>query len=132
MKKSDRRQAKSDLFDTANHPDDTAFCDFGGITSPRQLRVVHGLLARPRLTREQLDRVAGCSNGPDLVHELRRKGLQIPCVRVSAVDRDGKLIRHGIYSFSDRDRRSARAWLRHSNCAAQCERQSPALVQWSE
>ncbi|QSN60452.1 hypothetical protein [Caballeronia sp. M1242] len=133
MKKSDRDQATPDFFGTAlNLSNDTGISDFEGVTSPRQLRVIQGLLARPSLTREQLDRVAGCSNGPDLVHELRRKGLRIPCVMGSAVDRDGKPIKRGIYFFTERDRRAVRAWLRHFNSVAQRERPSTAPAERSE
>ena len=53
---------------------------FVGTDNPRHLRVIHAVWVRP-MPREQLDTVAGCSNGPDLVAELRRRGLQMPCTR---------------------------------------------------
>lgn len=51
---------------------------FLGTTNKRHLRVLAVLLVR-RLFREELDKIAGCSNGPELVAELRRRGLEIPC-----------------------------------------------------
>lgn len=96
MKKSDRHQAKPDLFETA----ETAFnsttpVKFSGTDNPRFLRAIHALLVRP-IPREQLDRVAGCSNGPALIAELRDLGLGkdgLPCTMVPDRDRDGFEIR---------------------------------------
>lgn len=51
---------------------------FLGTHNKRHLRVLAVLLVR-RLFREELDKIAGCSNGPELVAELRRRGLEIPC-----------------------------------------------------
>lgn len=78
--------------------------------TPRQTRAITGLLARP-LKREELDRVAGCSNSPDLIACLRRKGLDVPCERVKVVDRDGHDCEAGRYSFTDADKLKAKAWL---------------------
>jgi len=76
----------------------------------RQTRAIKGLLAKP-LKREELDRVAGCSNSPDLIACLRRKGLAIPCELVNVTDRDGHDCRSGLYSFTDADKLTAKAWL---------------------
>ncbi len=115
MKKSDRRQAKSDLFDTAETvPHFTALVRFNGTDNPRYLRAIHALLVRP-VPREQLDRVAGCSNGPALVAALRDLGLGkdgLPCTMVPDYDRDGEAIRRGVYSLSDAGRRAVNIWLR--------------------
>ena len=82
MKKSDCRQAKPDLFETAETVCNfTALVRFNGTDNPRYLRAIHALLVRP-VPREQLDRVAGCSNGPALVAALRDLGLGkdgLPC-----------------------------------------------------
>ena len=43
--------------------------EFTGTDNPRHLRAIAALLRRP-LPRENLDTVAGCSNGPELVAEL--------------------------------------------------------------
>ena len=79
--------------------------------NPRHQRVLALLLQRPA-KREELDRAAGCSNGPELVAELRRRGLEVPCQRVEALDRDGRVCHPGIYSLTSRDRRIIAGWLR--------------------
>ncbi|KVU30536.1 hypothetical protein WK65_04360 [Burkholderia ubonensis] len=84
--------------------------DFTGTANPRHLRVLHALMRRP-MPREEVDRVAGCSNGPDLIFDLRDKGLEIPCVKVACVDRDGLAVERGIYSPSEADRRKIARWL---------------------
>jgi hypothetical protein len=78
--------------------------------NPRQTRAAKTLLARP-LKREELDRVAGCSNSPDLIAQLRRKGLDIPCELIKVVDRDGHYCKAGRYSFTDADKQTVKAWL---------------------
>ena len=60
---------------------------FLGTDNPRHLRVIQAVTVRP-IPREELDRVAGCSNGPELVAELRRRGLEMPCTRTKKLDRD--------------------------------------------
>lgn len=84
---------------------------FQGTDNPRHLRVLHALLRRP-LPRESLDSVAGCSNGPDLISELRSRGLDLPCERIKFIDRDGKLCRPGVYSLLSTDRALVYRWLR--------------------
>lgn len=83
---------------------------FTGTDNPRQLRAIAALLRRPQ-PREALDREAGCSNAPELVAELRRRGLAAPCERISFIDRDDKPCRPGVYSLTLRDRRMIYAWL---------------------
>ena len=71
------------------------------------------LLRRP-VTREQLDSIVGCSNGPDLIAELRRRGLgddHLTCERIKFVDRDGNLCRPGVYSLTEKGRRMIHAWM---------------------
>lgn len=84
---------------------------FPGTRNPRDLRVIQALRVRP-IRREDIDRVAGCSNGPDLVARLRRLGLEIPCSRVPAFDRDGQEVMVGVYEFTARDKRMIETWLR--------------------
>lgn len=84
---------------------------FLGTDNPRHLRVIQALLTRP-LPREQLDQVAGCSNGPDLVAELRRRGLKAPCERTKKKDRDLFDCWPGVYHFTAQDRRKVNAWKR--------------------
>ena len=78
--------------------------------SNRHRRIAHALLVRSR-TREQIDAAAGASNGPDEVFRLRALGLEIPCVRVPCIDRDGKEVQRGVYSFTAADRRKVNTWL---------------------
>ena len=84
--------------------------NFTGTDNPRHLRAMHALLRRPR-RRDDVDTIAGCSNGPDLIAELRRRGLSIPCERIKFIDRDGYLCRPGVYSLTTGDRRKIYAWL---------------------
>ena len=84
---------------------------FIGTVNPRHLRVIQALMTRP-LPREQLDRVAGCSNGPDLVAELRRRGLKAPCTRTKKQDGDGFDVLPGVYHLTQGDRRRVSAWKR--------------------
>jgi hypothetical protein len=79
--------------------------------NPRHCRALALLLQRPA-KREEIDSRAGCSNGPELVAELRRRGLCVPCERVPALDRDGRPCRPGVYHLTDSDRRKVAAWTR--------------------
>ena len=83
---------------------------FTGTDNPRHLRAITALLRRP-ISRQELDSVAGCSNSPELVAELRRRGLVAPCERINFIDRDGYKCRPGVYSFTANDRRMIYAWL---------------------
>ena len=76
---------------------------FLGTDNPRHLRAIHALWVSPQ-PREAIDNRAGCSNGPELIAELRRRGLEIPCERTQVIDRDGVTVRIGIYSLSSQDR----------------------------
>ena len=90
---------------------------FTGTDNPRQLRALAVLLRRP-VSREALDHIAGCSNGPEMVAELRRRGLDVPCERIRFIDRDGFICRPGVYSLSIADRRKVHAWLAKRGSAA--------------
>lgn len=73
--------------------------------NPRERRLFEYLLHHCQAFREALDRVAGASNVPDIIFRARRKhGLQIPCERVAATDRDGMPCRPGLYSLTDDDK----------------------------
>ncbi len=84
---------------------------FTGTTNPRHLRALQALLVSPQ-PREAIDSRSGCPNGPDLVAELRRRGMDLPCQKTACIDRDGFEVKRGIYYPSDRDRVRALAWLR--------------------
>ncbi len=82
---------------------------FSGTDNPRHLRAIDAFFRRP-MPREHLDRAAGCSNGPELVAELRRRGLELPCERVPDHDRDGRPIKRGVYHLTTTDRRKLNRW----------------------
>lgn len=75
-------------------------------TSPRHARVLRALATR-QLWREELDAVAGASNGPEIVRSLRASGWLIRCDRVERTDRDGKPCRPGRYTLADNQRTAA-------------------------
>ena len=92
-------------------------CKFTGTDNPRHLRVIQSLMIRPR-KREEIDSIAGASNGPELIAELRRRGLRAECQRTPGIDRDGYPIKFGVYEFNDGDRRAVNAWLRKRDARA--------------
>lgn len=98
--------------DFQNQPaaDGTPVSKFTGTENPRHLRVITVLMRRP-VSREELDSVAGASNSPELVAELRRRGLTVHCERILFIDRDGKPCRPGVYSLTESDRRKLYRWL---------------------
>jgi hypothetical protein len=79
--------------------------------SQRERRVIIALLTQP-IMRENLDAIAGCSNVPELVAGLRRKGLSVPCERVERYDKDGNVCYPGQYSFTQQDKQIVREWLK--------------------
>ena len=88
----------------------TARRKFEGTENPRQLRAILELIRRA-LFREELDAIAGVSNGPDLVADLRVRGLELPCKLITVTDRDGKKVRVGLYSLTAADCRLFYRWL---------------------
>ncbi|MDL2336459.1 MAG: hypothetical protein QFE16_01325 [Pseudomonadota bacterium] len=84
---------------------------FLGTDNPRHLRVIQAVWVRP-IPREHLDVIAGCSNGPELVAELRRRGLEMPCSRTRKQDRDLFDCWPGVYHLTQRDRQKLAAWKR--------------------
>ncbi len=87
---------------------------FHGTDNPRHLRGIAAMMRRP-VPREHGDRAVGCSNFPDLIAELRRRGLEIPCEKVPDRDRDGEPIRRGVYHLTDDDRRKLIHWMTSRN-----------------
>ncbi len=79
--------------------------------TPRHRRILLALLAGDQ-NREDIDRVAGASNGPDEVAKIRRTyGLAIPCARKGTKDRDGHPVQVGVYRLADADHVTARRLL---------------------
>ena len=87
---------------------------FSGTDNPRHLRALHALLRRA-MPREHIDREAGCSNGPELVAELRRRGLTVPCDRIPVFDRDGLEVKRGVYHLTATDRWKLHLWFAQRN-----------------
>ena len=75
----------------------------------RHLRVIAALLKEPR-RREEIDRIAGCSNGPQIIAIFRKFGLDIPCERISLLDRDGHRCSPGVYHLTPDDRLKINEW----------------------
>lgn len=73
---------------------------------PRQARVAHALLvaAEAWTWREDVDRIAGASNGPAVIQALRRKGVDIDMQTAESIDRDGKPCKPGQYRLAPRGR----------------------------
>jgi len=86
-----------------------------GITclTPRQCRALDALVAASDwIEREQIDRIAGASNGPQIIMELRRKVTGrdgIDMERVDKIDRDGNLSKPGRYRLNELGRRRINA-----------------------
>ena len=76
---------------------------FDGPLNPREVRALSAMLKRP-ITREELDAIAGASNGPELVNQLRDRGLELPCFRLGSYDMDGIWIFRGLYMLTHKDR----------------------------
>ena len=93
---------------------------FLGTENPRHLRALAVLLKRP-ISRENLDSIAGCSNAPELVAELRRRGLdgELLCERIQFLDRDGRKCRPGTYYLTPKGRRMVLNWLKTRTQKAQ-------------
>ena len=86
---------------------------FAGTDNPRHLRVLNVLLRRP-VPRKEVDNIAGCANGPQLVADLRNLGLgekHLPCERINFIDRDGFPCRPGVYRLTEVGRRMVNAWM---------------------
>lgn len=62
-----------------------------------QARVLKALMQQRWIRRQEIDQIAGKSNGPDVIMKLRRKGLSIFCSRQQALDRDGQPCHPGRY-----------------------------------
>ena len=89
--------------------DSTKDASFIGTSNPRHMRVLHALQSGP-CSREVIDRRGGCSNGPQLIAELRDLGLDLPCASTACSDRDGRIVQRGTYYLTSRDQRMVRAW----------------------
>lgn len=71
--------------------------------SPRQARAIDALLPGHWISREQMDRLTGASNAPDVVAKLRGKlgHDAIDTELIDGTDRDGRPCRTGRYRMTD-------------------------------
>lgn len=76
-------------------------------TNPRQLRVLKAL-AKEATSRRDLDAIAGALNSPELVSQLRKRGLDIKCNKTPMLDRDGRTVYAGIYYFEEESRQAVK------------------------
>jgi len=115
MKKSGRRQAEPDFFDTIETvPNFTTRLKFAGTDEPQCLRVICALLDRP-LSVEHEEFASACGAVPSSIAQLRDLGLGekgLPCTMVPAFDADGLPIHHGVYHLTQAGSRAVRVWLR--------------------
>lgn len=77
--------------------------------TPRQSRVLDALfVAYAGVFREDVDRIAGASNGPEIISQLRHQwGVGIDTERVERTDRDGKPCKPGKYLLTPQGRERA-------------------------
>jgi hypothetical protein len=83
---------------------------FIGTNNPRHLIIIRALLAGP-VSRERVDQLAGVSNGPSLIADLRDCGLgmeHLQCLRRPDVDKFGKRRAPGVYLLTEQGRRAVR------------------------
>ena len=76
----------------------------------RQSRLCEAFAKRSKLWREEVDRIAGASNGPEIMLQLKGKGLAWQCDRIKKVDRDGNPCEPGIYFIVGNGWETLRAW----------------------
>lgn len=76
---------------------------------PRQARALAALM-RDHQSRKDLDKIAGVTNSPALVAQLRRRGLEIPCTMVATHDRDWRPCKYGVYHLTQADRKAIARW----------------------
>jgi hypothetical protein len=77
------------------------------IKTPRQRRALTALAKNDGLTVKQLRDIAGQSNIPELMQQLRRNGWRWTCELVEVTDRDGRNCRPGVYRLTPEHRRLA-------------------------
>lgn len=89
--------------------------------SPRKRRLLEALLYGPTY-REHADRVAGASNSPEIIRQLKNQhGLNIKTERPVHVDRDGFLTRPGLYVLQADSIEAAQALLSTEEAPAEDE-----------
>jgi hypothetical protein len=75
----------------------------------RQIRCLEALWLGP-VMRYDLDDLIGCTNSPQVVSELRTKGISIGCEDIPQIDRDGRRCYPGRYYLTNKGRELLRSW----------------------
>jgi len=70
------------------------------IKTRREYRFILALLRRGKVSRHDMDGICGAENSPEVKRGLKNKGWPIGCIKIEAMDRDGKITRPGIYFFT--------------------------------
>lgn len=87
---------------------------FFGPSNPRQARVLEALMTGARLTNNDVRRIAGCLNGPDVIDRLRDQGLcdvaELAMDWIKTIDRDGRHVRYGEYYLTAKGVAKVQAW----------------------
>lgn len=87
---------------------------FYGPSNPRQARVLDALLTGARLTNNDVRRIAGCLNGPDVIDRLRDQGLcdatELAMDWIKTIDRDGRHVRYGEYYLTPKGLDKVKDW----------------------
>lgn len=78
--------------------------------TPRQRRLCEEFATGRKLWREDVDRIAGASNGPNVMSQLKRKGLKWQCDHIKKIDCDGEPCEPGLYSIVGSGWETLRAW----------------------
>ena len=109
--------------DSSEKPESSARngAKFIGTDNPRHLtlRAIAALLRRP-MPGESLEKEAGASNSPELIAEVRRRGLDAPCERIRSIGRDDCPCCASVYDFTARGRRRLYAWMAERGKRGQC------------
>ena len=75
----------------------------------RQHRTLSALKSGRWIAREEIDSIAGASNGPEVIAQLRHTHLiEIDMQRVTVTDRDGLKARPGRYRLTSKGRETLR------------------------
>lgn len=79
----------------------------------KQRRASRALLdIRRGVPREDVDRIARASNGPGVIFQLRRRGIEIETELRAFVTSDGDPSRYGIYHLQEQSRQELEELLR--------------------
>lgn len=102
-KKTNAQPCNAELSARKNSADATTTAPAIVLTA-RQARVLHALDGTGGwIAREAIDRIAGASNGPDVIARLRSKlgADAVEMERVPVIDRDGNPAKSGRYRLTD-------------------------------